>query len=108
MVASEGVPFAKIDGLAVVISVLSKVLGRLGHQVTLAHLIEAGSDMFLMPSRCEPCGLIQMCSMRFGTVPIVWATGGLDDAVTQYDATDRSGTGFKFTEFESAVMLGWL
>lgn len=104
--ASEDAPFAKTDGLAVVISVLSKALGGLGHHVKLAHLIEAGADMFLIPSRCEPCGLNQMYSMRYGTVPIVWAIGGLDDAVTQYDASDRSGTGFKFTEFESAAMLG--
>lgn len=78
---------------------------RIGYDETLAHLIEAGSDMFLMPSRYEPCGLNQMYSMRYGTVPIVRATGGLDDAVTQYDAGDGSGTGFKFTEFDSATML---
>ena len=81
---------------------------RIGYDETLAHLIEAGSDMFLMPSRYEPCGLNQMYSMRYGTVPIVRATGGLDDAVTQYDAADGSGTGFKFTEFESAAMLNSL
>lgn len=64
--------------------------------------------MCLIPSRREPCGLNQMYSMRYGPVPIVWATGGLDDAVTQYDASDRLETGFKFTEFESAAMLGSL
>jgi starch synthase len=69
--APEGVPFAKTDGLAVVVSVLSKTLGGLGHHVKLAHLIEAGSDMFFVPSRCEPCGLNQRYSMRYGTQLLV-------------------------------------
>ena len=81
---------------------------QIGYDETLAHLIEAGADMFLMPSRYEPCGLNQMYSMRYGTVPIVRATGGLDDAVTHYDAADESGTGFKFPEFSSAAMLSML
>ena len=81
---------------------------RIGDDEALSHLIDAGSDMFLMPSRYEPCGLNQMYSMRYGTVPIVRATGGLDDAVMQYDAADGSGTGFKFVDFTSAAMLAAL
>ena len=66
----------------------------------LAHLIEAGSDMFLMPSRYEPCGLNQMYSLRYGTVPIVHRTGGLADTVTPFDAGRRSGNGFVFDHFD--------
>ncbi|PWT92664.1 MAG: hypothetical protein C5B55_05870, partial [Blastocatellia bacterium] len=62
----------------------------------LAHQIEAGTDMFLMPSLYEPCGLNQMYSMRYGTVPIVRATGGLDDTVQNFDPHTGQGTGFKF------------
>jgi starch synthase len=71
----------------------------------LAHLIEAGSDMFLMPSRYEPCGLNQMYSLRYGTVPIVRATGGLADTVEDFDPTAGTGTGFVFEAYESAAML---
>ena len=71
----------------------------------LAHLIEAGSDMFLMPSRYEPCGLNQIYSLRYGTVPVVRATGGLDDTIEEYHASAGTGTGFKFTKYESAEML---
>ena len=62
----------------------------------LAHKIEAGSDIFLMPSRYEPCGLNQIYSLKYGTVPVVRATGGLDDTIEEWDATTRRGTGFKF------------
>ncbi|MDP2915344.1 MAG: glycogen synthase GlgA [Candidatus Aminicenantes bacterium] len=62
----------------------------------LAHKIYAGSDMFLMPSRYEPCGLTQMYSLKYGAIPIVRATGGLDDSIREYDAADGRGNGFKF------------
>ena len=70
----------------------------------LAHMIEAGTDMFLMPSKYEPCGLNQMYSMRYGTVPIVRATGGLDDTVEDYTGSGK-GTGFKFEKYESKELL---
>jgi starch synthase len=71
----------------------------------LAHQIEAGADMFLMPSQYEPCGLNQMYSMRYGTVPIVRATGGLDDTVEDFNAQDSVGTGFKFREYHAGALL---
>jgi starch synthase len=71
----------------------------------LAHQIEAGADMFLMPSHYEPCGLNQMYSMRYGTVPIVRATGGLDDTVEQFDPARGAGTGFKFYEYNAGALL---
>lgn len=74
----------------------------------LAHLIEAGSDVFLMPSRYEPCGLNQMYSLKYGTVPLVRATGGLTDTVvdaTQDAVTARVATGFVFTQYEGRVLL---
>jgi starch synthase len=71
----------------------------------LAHQIEAGADMFLMPSLYEPCGLNQMYSMRYGTVPVVRATGGLDDTVQQFDPRAGTGTGFKFGPYEARALL---
>jgi starch synthase len=71
----------------------------------LAHLIEAGSDMFLMPSRYEPCGLNQLYSLRYGTVPIVRATGGLDDTIEDLAAATGNGTGFKFKNYDSREMV---
>ncbi len=71
----------------------------------LAHQIEAGADMFLMPSYYEPCGLNQMYSMRYATVPIVRATGGLDDTVEDFDPNRGTGTGFKFREYSATSLL---
>ena len=77
-----------------------------GFSEPLAHLIEAGSDMFLMPSRYEPCGLNQMYSLRYGTVPIVHRTGGLADTVRTWDPRDGSGNGFSFDHFD-ATGFAW-
>ena len=71
----------------------------------MAHLIEAGADIFLMPSRYEPCGLNQMYSLRYGTIPVVHATGGLDDSVVDVLEYPDSGTGFKFYEYEPKAFL---
>ena len=71
----------------------------------LAHQIEAGADMFLMPSRYEPCGLNQMYSLRYGTIPIVRATGGLADTIGDVDEDSTSGNGFVFKEYQAAKML---
>ncbi|MCB9700155.1 MAG: glycogen synthase [Alphaproteobacteria bacterium] len=73
--------------------------GRVGFDEGMAHKIEAGADVFLMPSRFEPCGLNQMYSQRYGTVPIVHATGGLADTVTTVDPNRTDGTGWAFHEF---------
>ncbi len=78
---------------------------RIAYDNALAHKIEAGSDMFLMPSRYEPCGLNQIYSLRYGTVPIVRATGGLDDTIENWDPVGRKGTGFKFSEYSGEAML---
>jgi starch synthase len=73
-----------------------RVAVRTGLDEPLAHRITAGVDLFLMPSRYEPCGLNQMYSQRYGTVPVVHATGGLDDTVLEFDVATGEGTGFKF------------
>jgi len=83
--------------------------GRVGVKIaydnTVAHSIEAGADMFLMPSRYEPCGLNQIYSLKYGTVPIVRGTGGLDDTIENFDLEHGTGTGFKFSEYSGAAML---
>jgi len=78
---------------------------KIGYDNALAHRIEAGSDMFLMPSRYEPCGLNQIYSLRYGTVPIVRATGGLDDTIQNFDPKTKHGTGFKFEEYSGEALL---
>jgi starch synthase len=76
----------------------------LGFDERLAHLVEAGSDIFLMPSEFEPCGLNQMYSLRYGTVPIVRAVGGLHDTIQPYTAHARHANGFKFKERSGDVL----
>lgn len=79
-----------------------KVALKLGFDATLAHRIYAGADMFLMPSQSEPCGLAQMVALRYGTVPIVRTTGGLNDTIT--DSGDGKGNGFTFSDFNAHDM----
>jgi len=81
---------------------------RSGYDERFAHLIEAGCDLFLMPSRYEPCGLSQMYSLRYGTVPVVRATGGLADTVEEFDPGTGRGNGFVFHRFEAAEMVSAL
>jgi starch synthase len=83
----------------------NKIAVKVAYDNALAHKIEAGSDMFLMPSRYEPCGLNQIYSLKYGTVPIVRATGGLDDTIEPWDARTGKGTGFKFTEYNGESLL---
>jgi starch synthase len=71
----------------------------------LAHKIEAGADIFLMPSRYEPCGLNQIYSLKYGTVPVVRATGGLDDTIDEWNLELGSGTGFKFSGYAANDLL---
>ena len=82
-----------------------RVAVTVGFNEELAHLIEGGSDLFLMPSRFEPCGLNQMYSLRYGTVPVVRATGGLDDTVQDVDEATGEGTGFKFQAHTTEAMM---
>jgi starch synthase len=82
-----------------------KIAARFSFDNRLAHMIEAGCDMFLMPSKFEPCGLNQLYSFRYGTIPIVRATGGLADTVIPYHDHDTTGTGFSFSEYASGAMM---
>lgn len=79
---------------------------RIGFDETLARKIYAGSDMFLIPSRYEPCGLTQMYSLKYGTVPVVRATGGLDDSIREFDPAEGTGNGFKFADYTSEALSG--
>jgi starch synthase len=93
-------------------SFVERYPGRIGLKIayddTMAHKIEAGADIFLMPSRYEPCGLSQIYSLKYGTVPVVHATGGLDDTIQEWDAAAGTGTGFKFYPYEPAAFMAAL
>ncbi len=78
---------------------------KIAYDNAIAHKVEAGSDMFLMPSRYEPCGLNQIYSLKYGTVPIVRATGGLDDTIELFDLEHGTGTGFKFWDYTGGALL---
>lgn len=78
----------------------------IGYSNELAHLVEAGSDMFLMPSMFEPCGLNQIYSLKYGTLPIVRSVGGLEDTVENYNPMTAEGTGFKFEEASPEALFG--
>ncbi|HEY0565655.1 MAG TPA: glycogen synthase GlgA [Terriglobales bacterium] len=78
---------------------------KIAYDNALAHKIEAGSDMFLMPSHYEPCGLNQIYSLRYGTPPVVRATGGLDDTVDNWDPDTKRGNGFKFWDYNGYSLL---
>ena len=83
-----------------------KVVFYKGYNIQLSHMIEAGADMFLMPSRFEPCGLNQVYSLKYGTIPIVHKTGGLADTVTLYNWEKQTGTGFVFEHY-NGESLRW-
>jgi starch synthase len=77
----------------------------IGFDERRAHLVEGGADLFLMPSRFEPCGLNQMYSLRYGTVPVVRAVGGLVDTVKPYNPKNGRGNGFLFADYHPAAMM---
>ncbi len=82
-----------------------KIAVRIAYDNALAHKIIAGADMVLMPSRYEPCGLSQIYSLKYGTVPLARATGGLDDTIDPWDARTKKGTGFKFQEYTGDALM---
>jgi len=78
---------------------------RIAYDEALAHRIEAGADFYLMPSRFEPCGLNQIYSLRYGTIPVVRATGGLDDTIEDYNPGTGQGTGLKFEDYSTDALI---
>lgn len=92
------------------VDMAAKYKGKLGIYIgcdaALNHKVLAGSDMFLVPSKYEPCGLDQLYSLKYGTVPIVRAVGGLDDTISDYDTSSDMGTGFKFTDYTPEALIG--
>jgi len=86
----------------------TKIGARIGFDERLAHLIEAGADMFMMPSKFEPCGLNQMYSLRYGTVPVVRGVGGLADTVTDFVDENPDSTGFVFADYSPWALMNTL
>ena len=89
---------------------LKKMFGNkieliLDYNEELSHLIQAGSDFLLMPSKYEPCGLSQMYAMKYGTIPIVRSVGGLEDSIINISENEEDATGFKFTNFKGCAIL---
>jgi hypothetical protein len=82
-----------------------KIRAFIGFDERRAHLVEGGADIFMMPSRFEPCGLNQMYSMRYGTVPVVRAVGGLVDTVRPYNPRNGQGTGFLFSDYHPGALM---
>ena len=82
-----------------------KIKAYIGYSEEIAHKIYASCDAFLMPSLFEPCGLSQLMSMRYGTLPIVRETGGLKDTVIPYNEYEQTGTGFSFANYNAHEML---
>ncbi len=82
-----------------------KLAAKIGFDNSLAHKVEAGADIFLMPSKYEPSGLNQMYSLAYGTIPVVRATGGLDDTIEDYNSSTGAGNGFKFAAYSGAALL---
>ena len=82
----------------------NKVAVRIGYDEGLSHRIEAGCDFYLMPSHFEPCGLNQMYSLRYGTIPVVRATGGLDDSVIDFTQDAARANGIKFQEYSARAL----
>ena len=85
-----------------------RIGARIGFDESLAHRIEGGADLFLMPSRFEPCGLSQMYSLRYGTVPVVHAVGGLYDTVRNFNPRTGEGNGFSFDTYSAQALLDTL
>lgn len=82
-----------------------EMFARIGYDEAFAHRIYSGSDIFLMPSRYEPCGLGQLIAMRYGTIPVARMTGGLADSITDYEPQKTSGTGFLFKDYKASSLL---
>lgn len=110
VILGEGEPWSHFYFGDVMAANPEKFAIKVGYDHALSHKIEAGADFFVMPSRFEPCGLNQMYSLRYGTLPIVRATGGLDDTIENYNESNCEGTGFKFKNIDAGALfdtIGW-